>query len=68
MKVRRSAHKLNLPLEYRNVKQHDEYRRELMQGGGKVQVPCLRIDRDGETEWMYESDDIIEYLETKYAY
>jgi len=35
----------------------------LMQGGGKTQVPCLRIeDADGNVEWMYESDDIIQYL------
>ena len=35
----------------------------LMQGGGKTQVPCLRIEQaDGSVEWMYESNDIIEYL------
>lgn len=35
----------------------------LMQGGGKTQVPCLRIeDADGQVQWMYESDDIIQYL------
>jgi glutathione S-transferase len=35
----------------------------LMQGGGKTQVPCLRIEQaDGTVEWMYESDDIIQYL------
>lgn len=35
----------------------------LMQGGGKTQVPCLRIEQaDGGVEWMYESNDIIQYL------
>lgn len=35
----------------------------LMQGGGKTQVPCLRIEKDdGSIEWMYESDDIVAYL------
>ncbi len=35
----------------------------LMQGGGKTQVPCLRIEQaDGSVEWMYESNDIIEYF------
>jgi len=35
----------------------------LIQGGGKTQVPCLRIEQsDGTVEWMYESDDIIRYL------
>lgn len=65
--MRRSAHKLNLPLEYRDVKKNDRYRKELEEGGGKVQVPCLRINRGDEVEWMYESDDIIDFLETKFA-
>lgn len=40
-----------------------EHAQALMQGGGKTQVPCLRIEsNDGKIEWMYESDDIIQYL------
>ena len=37
--------------------------RELLAGGGRTTVPCLRItDGRGETSWLYESNDIIEYL------
>ena len=36
--------------------------RELLQGGGKSTVPCLRIERGIEVSWMYESMDIIDYL------
>lgn len=40
-----------------------EHAQALMQGGGKTQVPCLRIEQsDGQVEWMYESNDIIQYL------
>jgi glutathione S-transferase len=35
---------------------------ELLKGGGKGQVPCLRIESQGQTEWMFESDAIINYL------
>ena len=36
---------------------------ELVSGGGRSTVPCLRIQQDdGSVEWMYESLDIIEYL------
>ncbi|MFA4912707.1 MAG: glutathione S-transferase N-terminal domain-containing protein, partial [Burkholderiaceae bacterium] len=42
-------------------------RAELQQGGGKVKVPCLRIDEAGQTRWMYESDDIIAFLERRFA-
>ena len=41
--------------------------RELIEGGGRSTVPCLRIDRDGELSWLYESLDIIEYLESRRA-
>jgi glutaredoxin 2 len=36
---------------------------ELVAGGGKSQVPCLRIESEnGEVRWMYESVDIVRYL------
>ncbi len=39
-------------------------RKELINGGGKGQVPCLRIeDSSGEVTWLYESDDILRYIE-----
>ena len=38
--------------------------RELIKGGGRATVPCLRIEAEnGEVTWMYESSDIIAYLE-----
>ena len=40
-----------------------DHRRELIQGGGKGQVPCLRIENeDGSVQWMYESNDILSYI------
>ena len=40
--------------------------RELRAGGGKATVPCLRItSEDGAVRWLYESRDIIAYLETR---
>ena len=38
---------------------------ELFQGGGKGMVPCLKITRGDEVIWMYESMDIINYLESR---
>ena len=38
-------------------------RADLETGGGKFQVPCLRIEtREGEVTWMYESLRIIRFL------
>lgn len=54
---------LDLHIERRNIYTNPEYRQELINGGGKSQVPCLRIENgQGKTRWLYESGDIIEYL------
>ena len=38
--------------------------RDLVTGGGKATVPCLRIERDdGQVEWLYESLDIIRFID-----
>jgi hypothetical protein len=41
---------------------------DLNAGGGKSQVPCLRIDKEGgDVLWMYKSAEIIRYIKTKLA-
>jgi len=38
---------------------------DLIAGGGKSQVPCLRIETgSGDVRWLYESIDIVRYLKT----
>ncbi len=62
-KVRRATQGLDLDVESRNILQDPGRREELVEGGGKGMVPCLRIERpDGQVEWLYESDAIIDYL------
>lgn len=67
IKTRRVMHKLNLPIAKRNASQGSPYRQELLQGGGKIQTPCLRIEAQGKTEWLYESSEIISYLQKRFA-
>jgi glutaredoxin len=67
IKTRRAMHKLNLPIETRSASEGSPYREELLAGGGRVKVPCLRIEQDGKVEWLYESSEIIRYLETRFA-
>lgn len=67
VKTRRALRRLNLPMDIRNVQQGSPHRQELEQGGGRIQVPCLHM-RDGDNDvWMYESSDIIHYLEQKFG-
>ena len=52
-----------LHIEQRDILKVPEYRKELIQGGGKPQVPCLKIETEnGTIQWLYESRDIIDYL------
>ncbi|MBU2976845.1 glutathione S-transferase N-terminal domain-containing protein [Alteromonas sp. C1M14] len=67
IKTRRAMHRLNLPIETRNAKKGAPFRVELEQLGGKAKVPCLRISQNGEDTWMYESNDIIHYLEERFG-
>ena len=67
VKTRRALHRLNLPMQKRNAKEGSEHRAALLSGGGAVKVPCLRIQKDGQDTWMYESSEIIKFLEQKFA-
>lgn len=67
VKTRRAVHRLNLPIEYRNAPKGSENRETLGKQGGHVKVPCLRIEKEGETQWMYESSEIISYLNAQFG-
>ena len=68
VKVRRSLKRLSLPIETRDAKRCDTAKGELLAGGGRLKVPCLRVvDATGGESWMYESKDIIAYLEGRFA-
>lgn len=64
VKVRRAIKRLNLNISLKNAKSDCQAQEDLLRGGGKSKVPCLRIDQeDGSSQWMYESSDIITFLE-----
>jgi len=67
VRTRRAIHRLNLPIEYRDAQNNASYRQELLKEGGEIKVPCLRIEEKGRTQWMYESGDIIQYLNERFG-
>ncbi|PCI66023.1 MAG: glutaredoxin [Gammaproteobacteria bacterium] len=67
IKTRRALHKLNLPIALLDAKNDSIAREILLEQGGKIKVPCLRIENDNEVTWMYESNDIIKYLTQRFA-
>ncbi len=61
--VVRVINDLKLDIELRDTASNPAFHSELVAGGGKQQVPCLKIQStSGDAQWMYESRDIIEYL------
>jgi glutaredoxin len=68
VKTRRTIRRLGLNIELRDARGDAHWRSELIQQGGRHQVPCLRLLKgDGSSRWLYESKDIIRYLEQHYG-
>jgi glutaredoxin len=68
IKVRKEMRRLSLKIELRDARNDPRHRADLLQGGGAVKVPCLRItDEHGNDQWMYESGDIIHYLQQRFS-
>jgi len=67
VKVRWAMQRNALKVETKDAKRNPQFAKELVEGGGNLKVPCLRIEEnDGTVTWMYESSDIIDYLEQRF--
>jgi glutaredoxin len=68
VKTRRAMRRLGVDIELRDAKRDPQWRQQLLQEGGRLQVPCLYIPgEDGQAQWLYESDDIIALLDQRVA-
>ena len=64
VKTRRAIRRLGLNIELRDAQHDPKWRNQLLAEGGRLQTPCLAISDDsGQLRWLYESKDIIAYLE-----
>lgn len=69
LKTRRAIERLGLKIECRDANTNAKYKEELTTQGGQFQTPCLRIENAGAAAtWMYESSDIIEYLQRRFGH
>ncbi|MFT7373391.1 MAG: glutaredoxin [Oleiphilaceae bacterium] len=67
VKVRWAMQRNSLNVATKDAKRNPQFAKELVEGGGSLKVPCLRIEEnDGAVTWMYESSDIIQYLEKRF--
>ncbi len=68
LKARRAMRRLSLKIDLRNAQHDAAHRQALLNGGGKIQTPCLLITgAGGNSTWMYESKDIMAYLEQEFG-
>jgi glutaredoxin len=68
IKVRQEMRRLALNVQQLDAQQPGANRDDLVRGGGKAKVPCLKItDPAGKTQWLYESGEIIKYLRSRFA-
>ena len=68
VKTRRTIHRLGLNIETRDARNNPRWNQELINQGGKYQVPCLRVVNDDESvEWMYEANNINQYLDQRFG-
>ena len=66
VKVRRHMRRKSLKIELRDAKNSNEISGELLREGGKLKVPCLRIEvGTQEVKWLYSSDEICAFLDDK---
>lgn len=66
-RVKRALTRLNLKVEPRDVNREPHRRNELLSLGGQMQVPCLRITEGEQVSWLYESGDIVAYLNRRFG-
>lgn len=66
VKVRRDIRRNGLNIITVDAKK-EENKQHLASMGGKVQVPCLRIEENNNITWMYESSAISAYLNERFA-
>lgn len=69
IKVKRRCERLGLRVVEKDVLRVDAYKNELINGGGELRVPCLRIEsrKDKEPNWLYDGEDILEYLDRRFS-
>ena len=67
IKTRRVIKRLALNVQIKDAQHNQDNRQQLLQGGGQIKVPCIHFtDEQGQEHWMYESSDIIRFLEERY--
>lgn len=67
-RVLSAVQRLDAEVEVRDVTLHPELRQDIIAATGRRTVPVLKIEHgDGREEWMFESREIVRYLEQHFG-
>ncbi|MGK0249425.1 MAG: glutaredoxin 2 [Oleispira sp.] len=64
-RVLRSLKGFNVDVELRDILADPKHRTTLQNSTGRMTVPCLRIETGTESQWMFESMDIMRFLQSQ---
>ncbi|TVV43384.1 glutathione S-transferase N-terminal domain-containing protein [Thalassolituus sp. C2-1] len=64
-RVLRALPGVKVEVEKRNVLTNQEFRKQQYTATGRTTVPCLLISDNGKDTWMFESADIIRFLQSR---
>ena len=68
MRVRHEIARLSLNIQHVDAQPSGADREALTREGGQTKVPCLKITNTaGSSQWLYDSDKIIGYLQGRFA-
>jgi glutaredoxin-related protein len=67
LKLRQELHRLNLDLEYCDIRSSEVHRNNLLAQFGRLHAPCLRIEEQQSVRWLDDCEQIIHYLNQRFA-
>lgn len=66
IRVRHTLHRLNLDIQYCDIRKCQVHRDNLLSELGRVHAPCLRIEENQQVQWLDEPEQIIHYLNQRF--
>lgn len=66
LKLRHTLHRLNLDIQYCDIRKCQIHHDNMLAELGRVHAPCLRIEENQTVEWLDEPEQIIHYLSQRF--
>ena len=66
IRVRHTLHRLNLDIQYCDIRKCQVHRDNLLSELGRVHAPCLRIEENQQVQWLDEPEQIVHYLKQRF--